>query len=63
MANGQALNDGDPEIAQSILKHFFQGQVTGKHILWNPTEVTQADASQVLQQPSCTPVGLSLIHI
>ena len=57
MTNGQSLNDRDAEITQTILKHFFQGEVTRKHILWNPTEVPQANASQVLQQSSCAPMG------
>ena len=57
MANGQTLNDRNTEISQTILKHFLQGQVTGKHILWYPPEVPQANASQVLQQPSCAPMG------
>ena len=49
MTHWQALDNRNTKITQAVLQDVRQAQIAGKHILRNPTEVSQADASEVLQ--------------
>jgi hypothetical protein len=57
MTDWQTLDNRNSEITQAILQDFCQAQIARKHIFRNPTEVPQANASEVLQQAGGAPMG------